>query len=42
MQPMPLMADCFAEGADESIQSLVQPEQRLKTECAEMQSQAMQ
>jgi hypothetical protein len=42
MQPMPLMADCFAEGADESSQSLVQQEQRLKTECAEMQSQAMQ
>jgi hypothetical protein len=42
MQPMPLMADCFAEGADESSQSLVQLEQRSKTECAEMQSQATQ
>jgi hypothetical protein len=39
---MPLEADCFAEGAGESIQSLVQPEQRLKSVCAEMQTQAMQ
>jgi hypothetical protein len=38
---MPLMADCFAEGADESSQSLALPAQRLKTECAEMQSLAV-
>jgi hypothetical protein len=37
---MPLMAGCFAEGADESSQSLVQPAQRLKTEFSEMQNQA--
>jgi hypothetical protein len=42
MQPMPLMADCFAEGADQSMQILVQPEQRLKSECAEKQIQATQ
>jgi hypothetical protein len=38
---MPLKVDYFVEGAGESIQSLVQPEQRLKTECAEMQIREM-